>query len=277
MTLPLVTVTAGPSSTSVVSLAAVKTELGITGTGSDTKLTRLIRAAGAAMAGPHGLQRQPWRQTVTVQMPGYGGEYLPLPLWPAESVTSVALGSTTVTASSYSIAEPERAALYADDGWHMTETRSRARFAIAGDEELEYTLTGLLGGWIMPAQITDWAAATAYVLGDWVRSSDTSDLVRFELTTAGTSGATEPTWDTTAGNTTTDNTATWTARAAREMPYDLAEAGMITVLDWFAGGLEIPSGVISERFESAGVTYGQINGNAAGIPSHAQAMIKAYR
>ena len=60
---------------------------------------------------------------------------------------------------------------------------------------------------ILPA---DWAASTAYNLGDMVKPTVGNDRW-FVCTTAGTSGASEPTWTTTINDTTTDNTATWTA------------------------------------------------------------------
>jgi hypothetical protein len=52
-----------------------------------------------------------------------------------------------------------------------------------------------------------WQASTAYVLGDYCQSTagDT-----YTVTTAGTSGASEPAWDTTIGNTTADNDVVWT-------------------------------------------------------------------
>ena len=59
---------------------------------------------------------------------------------------------------------------------------------------------------------TDWAASTAFVVGD-VRSATTqqaSGLV-FRCTTAGTSAATEPAWPTDIGSTITDGTVVWTA------------------------------------------------------------------
>ena len=59
---------------------------------------------------------------------------------------------------------------------------------------------------------TDWAASTAFVVGD-VRSATTqqaSGLV-FRCTTAGTSAATEPSWPTDIGSTVTDGTVVWTA------------------------------------------------------------------
>jgi len=54
-----------------------------------------------------------------------------------------------------------------------------------------------------------WVAATAYTVGDVVKAS-TYNSHSYKCTTAGTSGGTEPTWGTTNGGTTSDNTATWT-------------------------------------------------------------------
>ncbi len=63
-----------------------------------------------------------------------------------------------------------------------------------------------------------WAATTAYSVGDRVLRSTGAGLEEvtglFMLcTTAGTSGGTEPTWDTTVGNTTADGTVVWTTFA----------------------------------------------------------------
>lgn len=63
-----------------------------------------------------------------------------------------------------------------------------------------------------------WAGTTAYSQGDkvlrstGVGSEQTAGLY-FVATTGGTSGASEPTWDTTVGNTTADGTVTWTCYA----------------------------------------------------------------
>jgi len=64
------------------------------------------------------------------------------------------------------------------------------------------------------ATLSAWAASTAYVLGDKVISTTGNTTLLFECTVAGTSGGSEPSWDTTPGNTTVDNTATWTTRSA---------------------------------------------------------------
>ncbi|MDI6815278.1 MAG: hypothetical protein QMC90_04280 [Dehalococcoidales bacterium] len=54
-----------------------------------------------------------------------------------------------------------------------------------------------------------WAANTAYALGDKVEPTTKNNCV-YECTTAGTSGATEPTWTTNEGSTVADNTVVWT-------------------------------------------------------------------
>lgn len=56
-----------------------------------------------------------------------------------------------------------------------------------------------------------WAASTAYTLGQF-RIPTVANGYRYEITTAGTSAATQPTWPTTIGATVTDGTAVWTCR-----------------------------------------------------------------
>ena len=55
-----------------------------------------------------------------------------------------------------------------------------------------------------------WAATTAYSLGDRVVALAAGNARIFEATTAGTSGASEPSWNTALGATTVDATVTWT-------------------------------------------------------------------
>lgn len=62
---------------------------------------------------------------------------------------------------------------------------------------------------------TNWAANTAYVLGDRRKATAAKLGIHFECTTAGTSHATtEPTWTTTVGGTTSDGTVVWTTRGS---------------------------------------------------------------
>ena len=65
---------------------------------------------------------------------------------------------------------------------------------------------------LLQQNISDWAATTAYVVGDVVKATSGNETIYFHCTTAGTSGGSEPTWDTTVGNTTVDATVTWTTR-----------------------------------------------------------------
>lgn len=66
---------------------------------------------------------------------------------------------------------------------------------------------------LLQQSITSWTTGHAYVVGDVVKATATNKTLYFHCTTAGTSHATtEPTWNTTPGATTTDNTVTWTTR-----------------------------------------------------------------
>ena len=57
----------------------------------------------------------------------------------------------------------------------------------------------------------DWAASTAYSKGDF-RAPTIDNGYWYEVTVAGTSGTSEPTWPTTPGDTVVDGTVTWTCR-----------------------------------------------------------------
>jgi hypothetical protein len=61
-----------------------------------------------------------------------------------------------------------------------------------------------------------WTQNTAKSLGDFVVPTTGNTLNRsYECTTAGTTGSTEPAWNTTIGNTTNDGSAVWTCRDGR--------------------------------------------------------------
>lgn len=69
-----------------------------------------------------------------------------------------------------------------------------------------------------------WAAETAYSLGAYCVPSTANDHV-YKCTTAGTSGASEPTWTTTAGGTVSDGTAVWTEVGVNKL------AGVLMAMD----------------------------------------------
>ena len=60
--------------------------------------------------------------------------------------------------------------------------------------------------------VSAWAASTEFAVGDIRRAvTDQATGLWFRCTVAGTSGGSEPNWPTESGNTTEDNTVTWTA------------------------------------------------------------------
>jgi hypothetical protein len=77
-----------------------------------------------------------------------------------------------------------------------------------------------------------WQASTAYVLDDYVRPVAGQGAFVYKCTTAGTSGASEPTWPTVDGQTVADDTAVWTA-VERKTKAKIEEAD---VSDFSAGG-----------------------------------------
>ncbi len=265
-TLPNVTVTAAAASRLCCELSVVKTELGITGSGSDTQLTRTILAVSLYFAGPEGLGRSPWLQTYSEKTRGLGGHYLWLSNWPIQSVTSVTEGTgdspTSVASSTYSIADESRDRLYRVDGW--------SHHSFAGTE-LYTATTGALpaynvayvAGWVMPDQLTAWAATTAVTSGAWWKATDVDEPFIFQAGGSGTSGSTEPTWPTVSGGTVVDNDVTWTAYDQR-LPQDLEEAAIIQTMDWFRGGLQIPTGIRAESFGDMRIQYATVN-SAIGV------------
>jgi len=80
-----------------------------------------------------------------------------------------------------------------------------------------------------------WAASTAYSLGAAVRPTARNTFV-YEVTTAGTSAATEPTWPTTPGNTVVDGTVTWTCRTNRALAAATMASGDFTVANGDGAG-----------------------------------------
>ena len=84
---------------------------------------------------------------------------------------------------------------------------------IAGGSELTDYMEAQIGNGLFRTGLTTttaWAASTAYAVGDIRRAVTWNDTL-FECVVAGTSAATEPTWNTTIGAETTDNTVTWKA------------------------------------------------------------------
>lgn len=276
MSRPVVTVTTGPTSTSVAQNSVIEAEPGMP-TDQDTRVNRIIAAVGAAFEAE--LDRPPWRQVYSEQLPGDGGIFLSLSRWPVESVASITpLNGTAVTASEYSIGQHERSRIYRENGWtHHKPTKNG--MSGSGAKELGYT-AAYTAGWLMPGEITTWVASTAYAgSGEvkWVRPTDTTAVLVFEAGAEGDSAATEPTWPTTIGGAVVDNDITWTAREAREMPLDFQEAAIMQVVEWFRGGLNLPAGVKSERYGPIETVYKDVLNGAGGLAPHVASILRRYK
>lgn len=113
---------------------------------------------------------------------------------------------------------------------------------------------------------SNWAASTTYSLGSYrctLTKGGAAGKYIYEVTTAGTSGGTEPTWGTTVGGTTTDNTVTWTCRAPDSTTkalndfqgiVDLAAAGDIV----YCAGEQTLTVLVDMDGNSGNVTSGYI-------------------
>jgi len=86
----------------------------------------------------------------------------------------------------------------------------------------------------------NWAALTSYALGVIRSPLAVGNGFFYEVTTAGISGAVEPTWPTTVGNTVTDGTITWTCRRAT-VTNTTASTGLSINFTGFTGAFSMPA------------------------------------
>ena len=286
--IPNVTTSTATPSRMMVKLDDVKTELGITGTGSDAQLTRMIISA-SRLAALMGLGRPPWLETVVERRAGRGGSYLKLSRWPILSLTSITEGTgsspTTVTASTYSIAgNLRRDRVYRVDGWSWHSQAGPHSYFDVDGPELGYNVT-YEAGWVMPDQITAWAAATGVVANEWYSAADDSpggqsdNPFIFRAGGVGTTDAAEPTWPTAIAGTVTDNDITWTAYDQR-IPEDVEEIMLHQVISWFQGSVVgAPSNIRRERDGPTEIEY--FGSNEKVVPSallpEAKAVLRGYR
>lgn len=101
----------------------------------------------------------------------------------------------------------------------------------------ELGLFGNTGASTYPAAVgttfSAWAASTGYTVGNMIVDSN-SNIQR--CSTAGTSGTSHPTWPTTIGNTTTDNTAVWTLVALHTASTPMVAHVVVPSFPYTGGG-----------------------------------------
>lgn len=115
-----------------------------------------------------------------------------------------------------------------DDNWTFQNFNGNVVGFQAGHDPIIYKGTGTFTKLLL--EHTAWQASTAYSLKGSVRATSDNNLY-FEVTTSGTSGGTEPTWDTTVGNTTADGTVVWTTRKIQQSNECLSAFGRLWVTD----------------------------------------------
>lgn len=258
------------STSKLISLHDVKQRLGIEGNQSDDLLSELIEDASSAVAeylGRASLSRQQYEEKLS------GNDRLrihlsQIPVDP-DSVTLTIDGTAD---TDFSVESKQAGTLFREGTWSHGDAADWV--GQASEENLVVTYKG---GWVLPDQISTWAKSKSYAAGAWVRpSSPALSPLLYECTTAGTSGSSEPAWGTTAGGTTTDNSVTWTARDAAELPRVLRSCAFLAVQDlWTAttrGGdvQEIEADGMRER-------YFERRRGAAGLPEGVQRSLDAWR
>lgn len=198
---------------------------------SATDAEALADDVGARLAGdPDLCGRPPWRETVAERLPAPGGQFLRLSRWPVEDdppqVSVIDNGALDPTL--YEVTGTGRHSLYRQLGWGLSAHGSDP---LTGDPAFParrlYYSVAYTAGWIMPGQIAAWAPSLVVAAGGsasydeepgFVRASDRSVPLRFEVTTSGTMAVPEPVWPTEPGVEVTSGTAVLTARRAFEMP-----------------------------------------------------------
>jgi hypothetical protein len=130
-------------------LADLKADLNITGSGEDQTLQRRILAASALIEAH--CSRAFRRETRTEKVAGQGWPTVALRLSPILTLTSVEIDGQAIDSNAYQVTDAERGLVFRRDGWEWTAGVAplAAPAQVAGTEEpaFEFTYTG---GYILP-------------------------------------------------------------------------------------------------------------------------------
>lgn len=137
----------------------------------------------------------------------------------------------------------------------LSYTKCKAR--IEDDGEIHVFVPRISG--------STWTATTVYALNDYVQPTTPNNNFTYQCTTAGISGSTEPSpWKTTAGQTNTDNTVTWTCRA-----FDYEYNDAVTYHNFFEKAVRNRLVIPNRVYVLSAPTQGGFTGNAADATSYA--------
>lgn len=210
----------------LIDLATVKSRLDITDASQDVYLGDLIDEASRGIISfvNRPLERQQYRELVKAD----GSEYLPLSYYPIESFSDPTIDGIAITGGQ--IDNPDGAMLFREDCWIAVPLSINWSIYPVSHPGTKWASVDYWAGYVMPDEFVGWSATLAVTLNQWADVSHTLGL-RFVVTTAGTTGGTEPNWETAtaADDTITDGTVTWTARPALKLHSDIYRAAWSTV------------------------------------------------
>jgi len=249
MSLSTVKILTPPRSSSLISLAQVKLYQGVTTSEKDALFSHLILDASSAMI--QFLGTHPGRIRYQEKSRGEGGYRRYLSKIPVEEGTlSVKLNGEQLVENpdgldGFALEDPATGIVFHSSTWTSYSS------PVFGGLNIEDTY---IAGFLFPDQVSDWTASTDYAVGSFVRPSSLS-LLRFECTSAGTSGSSEPAWPETIGITISDGSVTWTVRKPLELPAHVSSwcysevLRLLSDLDWEPGLISRSvEGVSESRF-----------------------------
>lgn len=252
-------VLAPAASSNWTDLASVKLVMEESGSERDVILARLIRDTSSRLA--HRAGFTPGRQRYEESLYGCGGQSFYLTYRPVDG-SSLSVTINGDECADWVLQDSATGLLWRQYGWPRSY-----------DGSLNIVVT-YHAGFLMPDQTVDWSAEAEVNAGEWVRSTAPS-VLRFECTTAGTTGAFEPSWTSAAGETQEDGSVVWTAREAEELP-GWCEGGALATVLMLDVERERAGGLASWQVEGAAQSYFATQTNSE-LPPGAESMINRFR
>ncbi|MDK1104018.1 MAG: phage tail fiber protein [Actinomycetota bacterium] len=163
--------------------------------------------------------------------------------------------------SAISDSEDDIVALFAHYGVTLNVNGYITGFALNNDGETgDFVIVSDKFAIVTPDTL--WTATAAKSLGDMVRPTTSNDRV-FKCTTAGTTGASEPTWDTVIGNDTNDGSVVWeTVDDVPIIPFAVQDGVVIIQNLEVAGSLIVAGSISGNRLINGTIGSTQIGANA---------------
>lgn len=155
-----VTVVTPAESRKLTTVTAVKTDLGISGSGDDAVIGEKIEMASRRIVSF--CRREFAREIVTETLPGYGGNVLMLERTPVTTLTSVSYRGVAVDAANYSLSDREVGHVWNDNGWTDTAYRTNGLGEIPAmdSRKPDYSVVYTGGFWLPSFTATSGTAPT---------------------------------------------------------------------------------------------------------------------